>query len=214
MPTRTLLLCLSLLAAGPAGRADEPVPDSPTARGDRMLQAYSRREAQRLADACLADVRTRDDWERQRPERRRQFLEMMGLWPLPPRNDLKPVITGKVEVEHFTIEKLHFQSLPGLYVTANLFLPKQATLPAPAILYVCGHGASIVDKVSYGNKVSYQHHPAWYAEHGYVCLIVDSLELGEIQGVHHGTYNLNQWWWQTVGYTPAGVECWNGIRAL
>jgi hypothetical protein len=214
MPTRSLLLCLSLLTAGAALRADEPVPERPTARGDRMLEAYFRREAQRLGDACLADVKTRDDWERQRPERRRQFLEMMGLWPLPPRTDLKPVVTGKVDAEHFTIEKLHFQSLPGLYVTADLFLPKKATFPAPAILYVCGHGASIVDKVSHGNKVSYQQHPAWYAEHGYVCLIVDSLELGEIQGIHHGTYRLNHWWWQTVGYTPAGVECWNGMRAL
>src|SRR5262249_60656375 len=76
------------------------------------------------------------------------------------------------------------------------------------------HATRIVYKASNGNKVSNQHHPAWYAEHGYVCLIVDSLELGEIQGVHHGTYRLNQWWWQTVGYTPAGVECWNGMRAL
>jgi hypothetical protein len=214
MPTRSYLLCLVLITSLAVVRADEPPAESPTARGDRMLAAYFRREAQRLGDACLADVKTREDWERQRPERRRQFLEMMGMWPLPPRTDLKPVVTGKVDAEYFTIEKLHFQSLPGLYVTANLYLPKKATLPAPAILYVCGHGASIVDKVSYGNKVSYQHHPAWLAEHGYVCLIVDSLELGEIQGIHHGTYNLNQWWWQTVGYTPAGIECWNAIRAL
>lgn len=22
------------------------------------------------------------------------------------------------------------------------------------------------------------------------------------------------WWWQTLGYTPAGIECWNAMRAL
>lgn len=192
--------------------AAEPVAE--TARGDRLLEAYFRRQTQQIADACLADVKTREDWEKKRPELRRQFLEMMGLWPLPPRTDMKPVVTGKIEAEHFTVEKLHFQSIPGLYVTANLYLPRQARLPAPAILYVCGHGASIVDKVSYGNKVTYQHHPAWFAEHGYVCLILDTLQLGEIQGLHHGTHHLNMWWWQTLGYTPAGIECWNAMRAL
>ena len=144
---------------------------------------------------------------------------MMGLWPLPPRTDLKPVVTGTLDAERFTVEKLHFQSVPGLYVTANLYLPKfgrQATgsRKLPAVLYVCGHGPSIIDKVSYGNKVTYQHHGIWFAEHGFVCLMIDTLQLGEIQGLHHGTHDLNMWWWQTLGYTPAGVECWNAIRAL
>jgi hypothetical protein len=210
-PGLVVSAALLLIGGAATALADEP-PDS--ARGERMLDVYLRHETQRIAGACLAEVKTRDDWEKKRPELRRQFLDMMGLWPLPPRTDLKPVVTGKIETDHFTVEKLHFQSLPGLYVTANLYVPKKADFPAPAVLYVCGHGATIVDKVSYGNKVTYQHHPAWFAEHGYVCLIVDTLELGEIQGIHHGTYHLNQWWWQTLGYTPAGVECWNGMRAL
>lgn len=186
-------------------------------RGDRMLDAYFRGQVQAIADASLADVKTRADWEKKRPELHRQFLDMLGLWPLPPRTDLKPTLTGRLETEHFTVEKLHFQSLPGLYVTANLYLPKKVTKPAPAVLYVCGHGNTVIDKVSYGSKVNYQHHPAWFAEHGYVCLILDTLQLAEIEGIHHGTHpskKLNWWWWHTVGYTPAGVECWNAMRAI
>src|SRR5205807_590370 len=38
--------------------------------------------------------------------------------------------------------------------------------------------------------------------------------LGEVPGKHHGTYNLDRFWWHSRGYTPAGVECWNGIRAI
>lgn len=207
------LLMLSWLSS--LGVAAEPAPE--LARGQKMLDAYLHRQTQRIADACLADIKTREDWERQRPELRRQFLDMMGLWPMPPRTDLKPVITGRIDADKFTVEKLQFQSLPGLYVSANLYVPKEAKFPAPAILYVCGHGPVIIDKVSYGNKVTYQHHPAWFAEHGYVCLIVDTLQLGELQGIHHGTHpstKLNYWWWHTLGYTPAGIECWNGIRAL
>jgi hypothetical protein len=205
-------LCFVLVFAASGPLAAEP--SGPFERGERLLDAYFRRETRRLADACLADVKTRADWERQRPELRRQFLEMMGLWPLPSRTDLRPVITGKVVTDQFTVEKLHFQSIPGLYVTANIYIPKLTPFPAPAVLYLCGHSPTVVNGVPYGNKVSYQHHPIWFAEHGYVCLVLDTLEFGEIRGVHHGTCRLNQWWWQTLGYTPAGVECWNAIRAL
>jgi hypothetical protein len=200
-----LFLALPLYAA-------DPTPD--TARGDRLRDGYFRSQTKRIADAALADVATRADWEKKRPELHRQFLDMLGLWPLPPRTDLHATITGTIDTEHFTIEKLYFQSSPGLYVTANLYLPKNAPLPAPAVLYVCGHGNVVLDRVSYGSKVFYQHHPAWFAEHGYVCLILDTLELGEIPGEHHGTNRLGRWWWQALGYTPAGVECWNAMRAI
>lgn len=212
MPRRFLLTVACLLLPALSSWATEP--PSPTERGDRLLDAYFRSQTKAIADSCLADVKTKADWEKQRPELRRQFLEMMGLWPLPPRTDLKTVIAGKTETEHCTVEKLHFQSSPGLYVTGNLYLPKKGTLPAPAILYVCGHATTVVDKVPYGSKINYQHHPAWFAEHGYVCLVLDTLQLSEIPGIHHGTANQGMWWWQTLGYTPAGIECWNAMRAL
>src|SRR5437868_8897834 len=110
-----LILSVRLHSAEPAA----------TERGRKMLDGYLRRQTQRLADACLADVKTKEDWEKRRPELRRQFLEMVGLWPLPPRSDLKATITGKIDTEKFVIEKLHFQSMPGLYVTGNLYVPKQ-----------------------------------------------------------------------------------------
>ena len=31
---------------------------------------------------------------------------------------------------------------------------------------------------------------------------------------HHGLYRYDLWWWNSRGYTPAGVEVWNVIRAL
>jgi hypothetical protein len=38
--------------------------------------------------------------------------------------------------------------------------------------------------------------------------------LGEIAAMHHGTYREERWWWHSRGYTPAGVECWNGVRGI
>ena len=184
------------------------------APGDASLAAYFRAETARLADRCLADIRTADDWAARRANYRQQLFEMLGLSPLPPRGDLKAVITGRVETEQLSVENVHFQSLPGLYVTANLYLPKNLTKPAPTILYLSGHGTVISNKVSYGNKVTYQHHGAWFARHGYVCLVTDTVQLGEVLGLHHGTYREGLWWWNSRGYTPAGTEAWNSIRAL
>jgi dienelactone hydrolase len=209
---RIFVFALAFFASAVSLPAAEPKED--TSRGDRMLEAYFRAQTRHIADGCLAGITSKADWEKKRPQLHRQFLEMLGLWPLPARTPLKPVITGKVDADNFIIEKLHFQSRPGLYVTGNLYVPKKAKFPVPAVLYVCGHGNVVEKGVSYGSKVFYQHHPAWFAEHGYVCLVLDTLELGEIPGTHHGTCSLNMWWWQTLGYTPAGVECWNAMRAL
>ena len=49
---------------------------------------------------------------------------MLGLWPLPEKTPLKATVTGTLERGGVTIEKLHFQSKPGLYVTGNLYRPK------------------------------------------------------------------------------------------
>jgi dienelactone hydrolase len=192
--------------------AAEPVPETPP--GEAMIAEYFRKQVDRIGADCLKDVRTKEDWEKLRPELRRQLLDMLGLWPLPPRTNMKATVTGKVESDKFTIEKVHFQSVPGLYVTGNLYVPRPAPKKAPAVLYVCGHGTVVKDGVPYGSKVKYQIHPEWFAENGYVSLVIDTLQLGEIEGIHHGTYRFGMWWWQSIGYTPAGVECWNGMRAI
>jgi dienelactone hydrolase len=199
------------LAAAVAGRAAS---DERASHNDQMLTDYFRAETAAIAGRCLADVHSLADWEARRGEYRRQLQEMLGLWPMPERTDLKPVITGKLDQADFTVEKLYFQALPKLYVTANLYLPKKLEQPAPAILYVCGHSRVVTNGVSCGNKVAYQRHGAWFARNGYVCLMIDTLQYGEIQGRHHGTYTDKQWWWNCRGYTPAGVEAWFGIRAL
>ncbi len=182
--------------------------------GQPMIESYLKYEAARLDAKFLDGVTSKDDWEPLRPKLREQYLESLGLWPIPKRTPLKPQITGTIDREKdgFRIEKLHFQSRPGLYVTGNLYLPAKIEEgeKLPAVLYVCGHSGRGRD----GNKAAFQHHGMWFATHGYACLIIDTLQLGEIAAIHHGTYRYDRWWWQARGYTPAAVECWNGIRAI
>ncbi len=179
------------------------------------LADFFEAEVTRLEQANeLTQYETLADWERDRPVLRQQLFDMLGLDPLPQRLPLQPVVTGIVEHPEFVVERLHFQSLPGLYVTANLYRPVKQQGPLPTVLYVCGHGQVKKDGISFGNKTHYQHHGSWFARNGYVCLTIDTLQLGEIEGIHHGTHRLNRWWWNSRGYTPAGVEAWNCIRAL
>jgi cephalosporin-C deacetylase-like acetyl esterase len=211
---RFAILAAALSLANVSLSIAQDSPKADTRRGDQMLAEYFSAETKRISDACLAEIETLADWNANKVEYRRQLLEMLGLDPLPERTDLKAEVTGRVEHEEFFVENLHFQSRPGLYVTGNLYVPKNIDQPLPAILYVCGHGAVKKDGVSFGNKVTYQHHGAWFARNGYVCLTIDTLQMGEIEGIHHGTHRYGMWWWLNRGYTPAGVEAWNCVRAL
>lgn len=172
---------------------------------------------QRVAELSKPDWQmgvTKENWPARQALMRKELQGMLNLDPWPERGDLKPVVTGTVEGDGYIVEKLQFQSSPGLYVTGNLYRPREVTKPLPAVLYVCGHSLMVKDGVSLGGKTHYQHHGVWYARHGYVCLIIDTIELGEIRGEHHGTYNKDAWYWPARGYSSAGPEAWNGIRAI
>jgi dienelactone hydrolase len=176
-----------------------------------MIDAYLAREARALDATFMDGAATAAAWRAMRPRLKRELYSMLGLWPIPEKTPLQVQVTGTLERDGTVlIEKIHFQSRPGLYVTANLYRPKHASGRLPAVLYVCGHSSKGRD----GCKTAFQEHGMWYAKHGYICLIIDTLQLGELPGIHHGTYDRGRWWWQALGYTSAGVECWDGIRAI
>jgi dienelactone hydrolase len=191
-----------------------PAADWSLDENPELAKYFAAQVAKIESQDSLLQYKSLDAWQAAKPELREQLFDMLGLHPLPPRTPLKPEQTGVVEEQEFRVENLHFQSMPGLYVTANLYLPKEIDGPLPTVLYVCGHARVTEGDVSFGNKTGYQHHGAWFARNGYACLTIDTVQLGEIEGIHHGTYKYDRWWWNARGYTPAGVEAWNCIRAL
>lgn len=204
-----LLILGSLPSAALAQPYGQPDRGSP---GDEMIQTYLRQETEKLAARFAEDIKSLDDWQARRPQYVEEYYYMLGLSPRPEKTPLVATITGTYEGDGYKVDMLHYQSRPKLYVTANLYRPAQIKEgeKLPAILYVCGHSR----RGRNGNKVAYQSHGIWFARHGYVCLVVDTLQLGEIAAYHHGTYNLERWWWHSRGYTPAGVEAWNGVRGI
>ncbi|MGO9112616.1 MAG: alpha/beta hydrolase family protein [Thermoguttaceae bacterium] len=187
-------------------------PPDRDAPGDRMIQEYLAREAEKIDATLLEGVTSSQQWEQLRPKYKAEYYYMLGLAPMPEKTPLAATISGTLERDGYTVDMLHYQSRPRLYVTGNLYRPSKS--PAgqrlPAVLYVCGHS----DQGRSGNKTAYQSHGIWFARHGYLCLVLDSLQLGEIAAIHHGTYREGRWWWHSRGYTPAGVECLNGIRGI
>ncbi len=184
-------------------------PESGPVVAANNIRIYLSDVAKEITDRSLAGAASAEDLENQREQRFSEFLEMMGLQDMPPaasRPDLNIHYTGTIRKEGYRIEKLYYESLPGLYVPANLYIPDGISDPVPAILYVCGHSPT--------QKVRYQPYPRKFAELGFVCLIIETIQFGEVYGEHHGCYSKGWFHWYSRGYNPGGVELWNAIRGL
>jgi dienelactone hydrolase len=216
MPKHLISFLMILLVVGQSLLAQQSSPAQDRNLGIELTRQILSKRVEQIENACdLRQFKTAEDWAKHREVLRGQLAEMLGLPDLASRpTQLQAQVTGKLELDDIVVEKLHFQSSPGLYVTGNLYRPKQIDRPLPAVLYVCGHGQVKENGVSLGNKTHYQHHPAWLAKQGYVSMAIDTIQLGEIEGVHHGLYRFDRWDWPSRGYTPAGVEAWNAIRAV
>jgi len=66
---------------------------------------------------------TKEEWLKRRDVLRRQILVSNGLWPMPPKGDLKPQIYGKMMRDGYSIEKVVLETFPGFYLSGNLYRP-------------------------------------------------------------------------------------------
>ena len=78
-------------------------------------------------------------WKARKEEVRRRIRVSQGLWPMPTKTPLNAVIHGKIERDGYTIEKVYFESVPGLFVTGNLYRPANPKGKVPAVLFAHGH---------------------------------------------------------------------------
>lgn len=167
------------------------------------------RQARLITDAAPHGLSAPEKWWEQRPKRMRQYYEMMGLSDVletGERSAPEPVVTGVLERDGYRIENLYFQSMPHLYVAGNLYVPNGRRDRMPVVLYLCGH--------SEFPRGYYQAHMRRFAQLGFVSLAIDTIQLGESNGYHHGPFQEGWWHWYSRGYTPAGVELFNAIRAV
>jgi dienelactone hydrolase len=173
---------------------------------------------------------TKEAWEAQKQQVRERLLVANGLWPMPEKTPLNPVIHGKIARDGYTIEKVYFASYPGFYVTGNLYRPTGATGKRPAILSPHGHWAngrfyeatanevesqlkSGGEKTREGAKYPLQARCAQLARLGCVVFHYDMVGVADSQQIPHRKGFLD---------TEAelrlqnfmGLQTWDSIRAL
>jgi dienelactone hydrolase len=90
----------------------------------------------------FAVPKTKEEWQARAEKVRRQILVSQGLWPLPTKTPLNVVIHGKIDEGSYTVEKVCFESMPGFYVTGNLYRPKNVSGKVPGALVPHGHWAN------------------------------------------------------------------------
>jgi dienelactone hydrolase len=195
------------------------------------------------ADIRLAKVRTLNDtdffftppagkpeWEARRARVREQILVATGLWPLPEKTPLNPVVHGKMDRDEYTIEKVFFASMPGHYVSGNLYRPKGKTGKHPGVLCPHGHWRDgrfydagekeakrqierMAETTMAGAHFPLQARCAELARMGCVVFHYDMVGVADSTAIPHG-----------AGFSDAdaelrlqsamGLQTWNSVRAL
>ncbi len=82
---------------------------------------------------------TLEDWESRAEQLRMQLKLSLGLFPTPTLAPIQATIHSRRTMDGYTIDKVYFESLPGLYVTGNLYLPLVDRGPMPSVLCPDGH---------------------------------------------------------------------------
>ena len=78
-------------------------------------------------------------WEQRKPLLRNQIRQAIGLDDLDERRPLKWISKGFINRQDYTIEKIIYESYPGMMVPALVYTPNGLTAPAPAIVSIPGH---------------------------------------------------------------------------
>jgi dienelactone hydrolase len=135
------LLAGSLATAGLSGEARADIPRVLPA--DKLPNDRRLRELKHLNGYFPWEpFETYEAWQKRAESVRRQILVALGLWPMPEKAPLEPIIHGKVDRDDYTVEKVIVETHPGLYLTGNLYRPKGKEGKRPGILCPHGHWAN------------------------------------------------------------------------
>ena len=164
------------------------------------------------ADELLAQHREPTklkEWSEQRAELRRRFLEAWGGFPKD-ACPLAPKKLGELTRDGYRIEKIIFQTRPGIWMTTNAYVPDKPG-KLPAVLCVHGHwrGAK-QDPVVQSRCIG-------LAKHGFFVLVVDAFGAGEravgkALGEYHG--EMTGATLLPVGLPLSGLQVYENMRAV
>ena len=165
-----------------------PGPEAPEITPFLQYQTTLAWRQDELRRARWSQVKTAADLQRLRASLKQSVLDMIGGLPKD-KTDLHASIAGTLPGRGFHIEKLIYQSLPGLYVTALVYVPENDAKVHPAVLVPAGHAAN--------GKIHYQELSQRLAQRGYVVISWDPVGQGE----------RSQFWDAKAGNTRYNLIC-------
>jgi hypothetical protein len=195
------LFGLSVLA--PAARAQAP----PLAPWYRTLD--DRLPARRYATA--------DQWRARAAWLREHVLATAGLLPAPERAPLRAVVFDERAHPDYTVSKVYFESLPGFYVTGNLYRPPGPG-PFPAIVSPHGHWAN--GRLENTELASVPGRAIGLARLGFVVFTYDMIGYNDSRQLPHWKsdeaaprppWGRREALW---GLSLGGLQLWNSLRAV
>ncbi|MEJ2702820.1 MAG: acetylxylan esterase [Sedimentisphaerales bacterium] len=190
------LISVSLLVFGFCGisaqGAEEKKPQ--LCQGNYQTEEQAKEQLARFAKSYS----TLGQWQARAERIREGILCGAELFPLPKKSDLKPIIRNKREYDGYTVENAAFESLPGVFVTGNLYRPRGMKGPFAGIL--CPHGHWNDGRF----RPDMQKRCATFARMGAVVFAYDMVGYGE---------------WKDAGWDHKRpkvlkLQLWNSIRAI
>lgn len=164
------------------------------------------------ADQAWTRCTDRAAYDARRKTMHAQMMSALGEWP--ERTPLNARTFATVRREGYRIEKMVFESMPGLFVTANLFIPESPAFkaPYPAIVMSCGHADTGKDCDIYLRACVIA------VKQGFVALMYDPYEQGErreFPGIgstqHHNIIGVKA---SLLGWSMPMLRIWDGMRAI
>jgi dienelactone hydrolase len=143
-----------------------------------------------------------DQWKNRAATIREGILRGAGLVPLPPKGDLKPIIHSRREFKGYSVENVAFESLPGFFVTGNLYRPLDGNGPHAGVLCPHGHFPSKDGDGGGRFRPDMQYRCATLARMGAVVLAYDMVGWGESNQTTHKDENV------------LAFQLWNSIRSV
>ena len=162
-------------------------------------------------------LKTKADWQKRQTLVRNKLLEIVG--PFPEKTPLNAQVTGVIQKDGYRVEKVIYESMPGYYVTAALFVPDNIEGKAPAILNAIGHSTK-----SFRRDI-YQQIILNLVKKGFVVLVYDQIGQGERLQYYDDELGKSKFP-STIehsypgaqcfisGYSPARYFIWDGIRGV
>ena len=164
---------------------------------------HSEDDARAQLDRFAATFATAEEWGQRAALHRRKIREGLGLSPLPAPTPLRPIVRSFRQQDGYTVENVAFESLPGLYVTGNLYRPAQGEGPFPAVLNPHGHWGPGIDENGGRFRADMQRRCAAMARMGAVAFAYDMVGYGESTQVEH-----------RESAAALTLQTWNSMRVI